>query len=233
MRWVALAAVAVLAGCLDIDETSYPLPVCADAYPDGSPKDCAKDESVPADAAAPAGVGWTCVVSHPVEHSGWRLRYELWRSSDGTWRAGVFGHGTRAADAVVATVALQDGAGRTVASRIVATQTDGWAPLGPAAGAAAWSVQAYAFDADAAVAVRATDWDGVTWFVYADPGGAWALDGNGLPGEPGRHDRPRDASFAVGGAIVTVDQAVIASEIGTLPALPALPGLGLPCDGPG
>lgn len=233
-----LAALAVLlaSGCLDIRTTTYPVPVCLNVYPDGTPKDCGADQAVAADAAAAAGLGWTCMGVRQGDGGGWALRYELWLADGGEWRARVAGHGTGEADAVVATVTLHDAASRAVASRIVETRGDGWVSLGTAAGGvASWTVLTHAFRIESPsvpVEVRATAWAGTTWFVHGAPDGSWAMDGSDRP-RAGAPHAPVDLSFAVDGLVVTVDHDALLGGSGAVGRLAPLPGLGLPCDAPG
>lgn len=234
MRGPGLAAVAaflVAAGCLDIHTTTYPVPVCLETYPDGTPKDCRADQAVAASAAAASGLGWTCRAARQGGGDGWDLRYELWRSDGGEWRAGVFGHGDGPADAVVATITLQDAAGRLLASRIVNTREDGWVSLGAATGATAWTVSTQAFritPPSIPVEVRATAWAGTTWFVHGAPDGSWAMDGSEARGH---QYAPVDLSFAVDGVVVTVDHDTLMGGTSTFGQPPPLPGLGRPCAG--
>lgn len=231
MRPATALVLLLAAGCLNITDTSYPVPVCANTYPDGAPKDCGKDQAVAVGAAPAQGLGWTCMAQDVQRHGAWSLRHELWRSDAGIWRLGVFGHGSSDADAVVTAVHLYGGGSAALASALVRTTADGWVELGPASGANKATLWTYAITIDGADAqVRVTDWHDVPWLVYADPGGRWAMDGNGLPGGSGRYV-PEDLTFAVDGIIVTVDQETLEGKTLSFSQLAPTPGLGLPCGG--
>ena len=215
-------------GCLSITETSYPVAVCLETYPDGTPKDCQRDDAVSASAAAPQGPGWACLAYLEAQPGGWDLRYELWRSDGGEWRIGLIGHGTGPADAVLTAVALHAGGG-IAASRIVSTRSDGWVSLGQAAGAGTLTVWTVAIEVDRPAEVLATDWGSGLWVVYADPAGSWAMDGTARP-EGADGYQPVDMTFAVDGLIYTVDQSTLLRRTAHFTPLVQLPGLGLPCD---
>lgn len=224
----------VLSGCIvTTTEVTYPEPACAPAYPDGSPKDCARDEAVGlSSGTTEPGIGWSCVHDLDSDLSGWPVRYELWRSDAGDWQAAIFGHGSGDTDHVVATFTLH-AQGGPIAQSTVATKSDGLVALGPAVGVTRWTVWAYAFDATGAeIVVRATPWNDTTWFVYAAADGSWAQDGMVLP-ENVDYYHPMSVTVQVDGAAVVVETRQLIGKTGYFSQVVAAPGLGIRCDAPG
>ncbi len=156
--------VLLLAGCFAPTQTVYTSPICAAAFPDGSPKDCLRDDAV---VALVPPQDWHCLDRVGAQGAAAGPGFTLmW---DGAQTYGVAWQGAGDAQAIVrgeAAVHLDGAQGH-----IAFAARDGFSPVLDAPGSSgAWTAYLWSFQIVNATAgdtleVRQQRWDGGFWYT--------------------------------------------------------------------